>query len=450
MIALWKLPVFTPRSQVIGLLLLALGIRLAFVLTLENRLAWPDEVDFNDIAVGLLHGAGYQSDPFRANPVLPFFLAGVYKLFGYSYIAPRVVQSFIGSLTACIVFALANSLFSRRVALLAGLGVALDPSLVYITGVFYVSCLETFLLALSLYLLAISRHNDSCKVLLLSGVVMGITALCRPASLMLLPFAACFVLLSFPGRTLRRTAYALSLVCVVCITIVPWTLRNYAIYRQVIPVSTGSGGFLWRGNNELSQGDADDRYLMPGEGEVWTSRLQELALHYRRTVEQKYAKVQNDLKALDAVGHDRYLQKLALAYMAEHPLRSIELFVYKVSTLYTAFTPVRTEHREFISPKHRFLFSLLFYPTLLLGAFGALYGLRAWRKHLLMYLPIAALTLGYGVLTAAARFRVPIEPYIIIFACYGCTIIWEFITRPQSYHVSITLNHSTCRRGRKV
>jgi 4-amino-4-deoxy-L-arabinose transferase-like glycosyltransferase len=433
MISLWKLPVFTPRSQVIGLFFLALGVRLAFVLTLENRLTWPDEVDFNDIAVGLLHGAGYQSDPFRANPVLPFFLAGVYKLFGYSYIAARVVQSFIGSLTACIVFALANSLFTRRVALLAGLDVAFYPSLVYITGVFYVSCLETFLLALSLYLLAISCDNDSLKVLLLSGVVMGITTLCRPASLMLLPFAACFVLLSFPGRTLHRTAYALSLVFVVCITIVPWTLRNYAVYRHVIPVSIGSGGFLWKGNNELSWGDAEDRSLslMPGEDEVWTSRLQELALHDRRTVEQKYAKVKNDLKVLDAVGQDRYLQKLALAYMTEHPVRSLELFVSKVGTLYTAFTPVRAENGEVISHKRRFLFSLLFYPTLLLGAFGALYGLREWRKHLLMYLPIAALTLGYGVLTAAARFRVPIEPYIIIFACYGCTILWEFITGPN-------------------
>jgi hypothetical protein len=188
---------------------------------------------------------------------------------------------------------------------------------------------------------------------------------------------------------------------------------------------------MWRGNNELSRGDAEDRYLMPGEGEVWTSRLQELTPHYRRTVEQKYAKVQNDLKALDAVGYDRYLQKLALVYMAEHPLRSIELFVSKIGTLYTAFSPVRTENGEFISHKRRFLFSLLFYPTLLLGVFGALYGLREWRKHLLMYLPIAALTLGYGVLTAAARFRVPIEPYIIIFASYGCTILWEFITRPK-------------------
>jgi 4-amino-4-deoxy-L-arabinose transferase-like glycosyltransferase len=440
----------TPRIQIIGLFVLALGLRLAFVLTLENRLTWPDEVDFNDIAVGLLHGAGYQSDPFRANPLLPFFLASVYKLFGYSYIAPRVVQSFAGAFTACLVFALANSLFSRRVALLAGLGVALYPSLIYITGVFYVSCLETFLLALSLYLLALSHHHDSWKVLLLSGVVIGLTALCRPASLTLLPFAACFVLLAFPGRAFRRTVYALALVGVVCITIVPWTLRNYAVYGQVIPIATGSGMFLWRGNNELTRGDAEDRYLMPGEGEAWTSRVQDLELPYRSTVEHKYARVQNDLKALDAVGHDRYLQKLALAYMAEHPVRVIKLFVSKVGTLYTAFTPVRTENREFINHTRRFVFSLLFYPTLLLGAFGALYGLREWQKYLVIYLPIAALTLGYGVLTAAARFRVPMEPYIIIFACYGGTSLWEFITRPQWQHVSTTLNHSPCQRRRKV
>jgi 4-amino-4-deoxy-L-arabinose transferase-like glycosyltransferase len=417
----------TPASQAAGLFLLAFGARLAFVLTLEERLFWPDEMDFNAIAVGLLRGDGYQSDSFRANPVLPFFLTLIYKLFGYGYVAPRIVQSVLGALTACIVFALAKSLFSRHVALLAALGVALYPSLIYVSGFFYVSSLETFLLALSVYLLFLSSKNDSFLFLLLSGFVIGIAALCRPASLALLPFAVCFLLLAFTGSTLRKVMFALSLFSIVGLTIVPWTLRNYSVYKRVIPVSTGSGLFLWRGNNELARGDSDDRYLDPGAGSVWMSRLKELPPDQRESVLQAYAKVRHDLEGLDPASYDRYLLRLGLAYMANHPFRSIELFIYKVGTLYTAFTPLRAENKEIINSQKAFLFSLLFYPTLFLAAFGALYGIREWRKYFLIYSPIIALILGYGVLTTAARFRVPIEPYIIIFASYGAAVISDFL-----------------------
>ena len=92
------------RIQPLALFFLAFVVRLGFVLTLEHRLYWPDEVAFDKIALGLLNGEGYQSGPFRANPVLPFFLAVVYKVFGHIYIAPRIIQSFIGALTACIIF----------------------------------------------------------------------------------------------------------------------------------------------------------------------------------------------------------------------------------------------------------------------------------------------------------------------------------------------------------
>jgi hypothetical protein len=67
-------------SFAICLFLGAFVVRIGFILTLEDRLYWPDEVEFNNIALGLLNGEGYQSNPYRANPVLPFFLASVYHL----------------------------------------------------------------------------------------------------------------------------------------------------------------------------------------------------------------------------------------------------------------------------------------------------------------------------------------------------------------------------------
>jgi 4-amino-4-deoxy-L-arabinose transferase-like glycosyltransferase len=422
------------KSQIIFLFLIAFVIRTAVILTLEDRLYWPDEQVFDSIALSLLKGDGYVSDPFRANPVLPSFLAGVYKIFGYNYLAPRIIQGFIGSLTVIIIYAIAQRLYNRRVAFLAGSGMALYPPLVYACGIFYVLCLFTFLMALSVYLLSLSREYEgirSSMFLILSGIVIGITILCRPIFLAFIPFAFIFVIFSSRGEILHRVAYGALLLLITFLTIFPWTLRNYVQYERPILVSTGGGLFLWRGNNELTRGDTADRYLMPGFGETWTTRLEKLEPDHRRALTQKYDKVQQDLQSIGSIDHDKYLQKLAFAFIIQHPGRSLELFIQKLHTLYAPFSRVQDENRDIISKKKRLILAAIFYPMLLLGLFGMLNSLRTLRQHFVLYLPIVALTLVYGVLTAATRFRLPIDPYIIIFASSGIIVIWDLGSRAR-------------------
>jgi 4-amino-4-deoxy-L-arabinose transferase-like glycosyltransferase len=424
------------RILIIGLLFVAFVVRVGFVLTLENRLYWSDEPVFNDIALGLLKGEGYKSGTFRANPVLPFFLASMYQIFGYNYIAPRLVQSLIGSLTVLLVFAIVQQLFSRRVAFLSSLWIALFPSLIYICGVFYVDCLLTFLIALNIYILYLNTQYEgyrSLAFLMLSGLTIGITVLCRPIFLAFLPFAIFFVVSSYRGSVAHRMIYAVALVIMTSLTILPWTFRNYILFKRVILVSSGSGDFLWRGNNELTRGDTNDRYLHPGEGGVWTRRLQEVEPTRRRELVQKYSGVQRDLESLDEIDRDRYLQRIALAFIGQNPSRALVLFIRKIGTIYTAYTGVWPTNRDNIGSTKRLVLSVIFYPTLILSLFGMLYALRQWRKYLILYLPIVSLTLAYGITTGASRFRIPIEPYIIIFASYGVVVLWDF----RSYFVNL-------------
>jgi 4-amino-4-deoxy-L-arabinose transferase-like glycosyltransferase len=422
------------KTQAIGLFLLALAVRVAFVLTLENRLYWPDEIDFDNVAVSLINGEGYQSDAFRGNPILPFFLAGSYKIFGHSYIAPRILQSFIGSLTVLVMFTLARRLHGRRVALLAGLGLALFPSLVYTSGVFYVDCLFTFLIALTVYLLSITPPSGGFQrlgLIGLSGIALGITVLCRPIFLAYLPFAVLFTIFRYGEDLRRRIAYALILAAMAFMTIMPWTLRNYAMYDRLLLVSTGTGLFLWRGNNELTRGDTDDRYLDPGAGDVWLSRLQSLEPSQREELSHKYDLVSRDLHTLDNIDKDRYLQKLAISFIVEHPARSLALFFHKLQTLYTPFTEVRPEHATIFNDMQRFIFLLIFYPTLVLGIIGAVHGLSNWRDHLPLYLAVLSISVAYGITTAAARFRIPIEPFLILYAAQGAVLVWGLIRSTQ-------------------
>ena len=422
------------KTHSVGLFLLALAVRVTFVLTLEDRLYWPDEIDFDNVAVSLINGEGYLSDAFRGNPILPFFLAGSYKIFGHSYITPRILQSFVGSLTVMVMFTLARRLHGCRVALLAGLGLALFPSLVYTSGVFYVDCLFTFLIALTVYSLSITPPSGTFRrlgVIGISGIALGITVLCRPIFLAYLPFAVLFIIFRYGENLGRRIAYALILAAMAFVTIMPWTVRNYAMYDRLLLVSTGSGLFLWRGNNELTRGDTDDRYLDPGAGEVWFSRLQTLELSQRRELSHKYGLISGDLKGLDNIDKDRYLQKLAISFIVENPARSLALFFQKLQTLYTPFTEVRPEHASIFNDMQRFAFLLIFYPTLVLGVIGVVHGLSRWREHLPLYLAVLSISIAYGITTAAARFRIPIEPFLILYAAQGAVLVWGWVCNAQ-------------------
>jgi 4-amino-4-deoxy-L-arabinose transferase-like glycosyltransferase len=422
------------KTEAVGLFLLALVVRVAFVLTLEDRLYWPDEIDFDRIAMSLINGEGYQSDVFRSNPILPFFLAGSYKIFGHSYLAARILQCFIGSLTVLVMVTLARRLHGGRVALLAGIGLALFPSLVYTSGVFYVDCLFTFLIALTVYLLSItppSRGFQRLGLIGLSGIALGITVLCRPIFLAYLPFAVLFTIFRYGEDLRRRIAYALILAAMAFMTIMPWTLRNYAMYDRLLLVSTGTGLFLWRGNNELTRGDTDDRYLDPGAGDVWLSRLQSLPLSGREELSHKYDLVSRELQTLDNIDKDRYLQKLAMSFIVEHPARSLALFFHKLQTLYTPFTEVRPEHTTIFNDMQRFTFLLIFYPTLVLGIIGVLHGLSGWREHLPLYLAVVSISVAYGITTAAARFRIPIEPFLVLYAAQGAVLVWGWVRSAQ-------------------
>jgi hypothetical protein len=266
-----------------------------------------------------------------------------------------------------------------------------------------------------------------------SGIALGITVLCRPIFLAYLPFAVLFVLFRYGENWPRRIAYALVMASMAFLAIMPWTLRNYAKYDRLLLVSTGSGLFLWRGNNELTRGDTNDRYLNPGAGEIWVSRLKGLEPMQKIELANKYELVKRDLQELDGIDGDRYLQKLAISFMVEHPGHALALFTKKLRTLYTPFTEVRSQHRSIFNDTQRLTFSLLFYPTLILGLIGALHGFSNSREHLPLLLVIISISVAYGITTAAARFRIPMEPFLILYAAQGAVLVWSWVCSAQRH-----------------
>jgi 4-amino-4-deoxy-L-arabinose transferase-like glycosyltransferase len=416
-----------------GLLIfgLALALRLAWVLTLRNSLAWPDEFDFAAIARGLANGEGYVSESFRANPILPFYLNLVFRVVGEQYTIARIGQAILGALTCVLVYRTAALLLGQAVGVLAGIALALYLPQIFVAGVFYVDAFLTFFCALSVYLAVLAVRDDGVRLRLAAacGVALGLTILARPV------FAVCVPAIGLAWLCRTRVAWSgrlaacVVLVATTAVPVVPWIVRDYAVHGRVLPISSGFFTKLWQGNSELSVGDADDRELM-WNTDVWRRRLATLDPAEASAVEARYAAADVRVRELQAVTHDRYLatdqvlRPIVLDYMRAHPARVASLFWKKLVTLYSAYTPTMV-HNEFTSERNQWLAALSFYPVLVLALLGMAIGFREWRRLGALYGVVLAVSAAYCLLNTCMRFRLPLDPYLIVFASLGAIGIWR-------------------------
>lgn len=418
------------RGCLWGVFVLACVVRLGWVATLGPALVWPDEEEFVGIARHLAAGDGYVSVSYRANPILPAYLAAVFHVFGESYPAARVGQAIMGALTCVLVAATGMRLLGVAVGTIAGLMLAVYLPHVYLSGVFYAECLFTLLIASTVY--AAVRSIDAPRPLpwlVATGLSFALTTLSRPIFLAYLPFLVAAVVYASRGALARKLVMATTLVVATVLGILPWSLRNYLVLGRPVLVSTGFGTKLWQGNNEGAVGDADDRELSFRQ-DVWHERIAAYPEPERSAIEARYREAAHRIDALRAASGDDYtatdavLGPLAWEHIRTHPLRTIELFVRKLGTLYLPFskTLVTNEHT---TSRNQWLAALAYVPVLLLAVAGICFSAGRHPGLWILYGLIASVTAAYGVLTACTRFRLPLDPYLVVFAAATVVELWS-------------------------
>jgi len=96
----------------------------------------------------------------------------------------------------------------------------------------------------------------------------------------------------------------------------------------------------------------------------------------------------------------------------------------------------RVEAKNQFNSSFTMLISMLsFTPILILFLIGLLFSIPKWRKPLVLFFVILSFALGYSFFQTRVRYRIPVEPYIIIFAANGLVVVWEkiklFLNRPD-------------------
>jgi hypothetical protein len=159
---------------------------------------------------------------------------------------------------AVLLFLIASSLLPTGAAAIAGALVALSPHLTYYSLALSPDSLSVVPVLAAVLVLTRALVRPRITTLIAVGVLTGLSCWLRSNALLMAPFlAAATVALLDRGRSLRCGA---ALVCGALIAIAPVTLRNWAAYRQFIPLSIGAGITLIEG---IADYDDAGRFGMP-------------------------------------------------------------------------------------------------------------------------------------------------------------------------------------------
>lgn len=215
-----------------------------------------DEVEYHLLAKNVAAGNGLTYDgkeltSFRP-PLLPGFLAAVYTIFSHSYVAGRIAVALVGaSLPVIIFWATLIYVDDLRCARIAALLAAVYYPFIKLSGLLISDAPFTALalLFLCVFGLMLRKQKKTIVLPIAGGVLLGLCLLCRP-TVLLLPFW----LLLLVGYVRNKKLFLRNLGLVTffaALTISPWTVRNFFVHRQFVPVSTQGGYAFWQCHNEL-------------------------------------------------------------------------------------------------------------------------------------------------------------------------------------------------------
>jgi 4-amino-4-deoxy-L-arabinose transferase-like glycosyltransferase len=411
----WKPPAEMPltirqqdqRQQLLDgviIFFLALAVRLAWTAAavqvdpfLRDAPLHGDAASYDRIIQSLLAGTGFSEHPPAPGafwpPLYPYVMSLFYALVGYHLEAGRLVQVVFGAMVPLGMYLVTLRIFNRPVAWLTAAGLIIYPYLVYFGAWLIADTLYMSLLVVALWLCSRIVDHWSLAIAGLIGCVLGLSALTKPVTLLMLPF---FVLwLFFAPRNLkllRKLSLAGLLLMFFFLVLLPWTVRNYLIFEKAILISTNGAYTLLGANNPAAWGGHSEGVpaLISGLDDASMADI-----FTRQAVEWIQSNPLQFLRLLP-VKYLRLLSPLSVASSpADYPLSGAGL-IYWIYGLY-----------------------------LISGLAGILLSLRSWRRCGFLYAPLLGVLVSTALFYGDVRYTLPMVPSLVLFASLFVVRVWK-------------------------
>lgn len=370
-----------------SIFIIALFLRLSAVFSQReiDKIPQSDAAGYDEMAANLASGKGLTqlidgslTPVIYRSPGFPMFLAGIYYIFGHHYITAKIIQAVIGALFCIVIFLIANMIYDNAIiGLIASLFTALYKP--FISGFYYYGgpaslrseyfC--TFMVGLAILALFYFIKKEDIKTGILAGIFMGLAVLTR-TEFALFPIVLIIYLLYISKLSLKVLLKKYFVVYLfIILTISPWIVRNYIVFKEFIPLSTTGGITFWVGNNALANGGESNP--------AWSWK-------------------DGDSKK------DREYFKKGIEYLKNNPKRVPKLFIRKILVHWAPFAEGFKLFNSF------YAFILLF------GSAGILFFRKKTILENILLLIFLSTTLSAIITYGEPRYRYPYEPYLIIFS----------------------------------
>jgi 4-amino-4-deoxy-L-arabinose transferase-like glycosyltransferase len=425
------------RWPVLALLFgVALALRLVFLLETRGA-SWyyltrytVDAWYFRTMAQYLAaHGFNWP-EVFFMPPLYPYLLAAYTFIFGSGLGFLQFLQLVLGSITAVLVFRLAERTFDRTVAIAAFAGYLLYGNTLFLDAAYLPNALTTFLQMTAVYVLVLAadkaptlRSSHLLSIYhLVVGTILGLLMLIRAEFLLTIPLIILFWLLLRLRRKTgtvpvfrARSLGGLALGC--AIVVAPVFLHNLLRGDPTL-ISYNGGLNFYLGNNPKADGTWQPAYPLVQTGSVTIETLKRNSL------------TRPDGTLMKPSASSGYWLDQALHFIRTNPGRFLQLTARRLGLLVNNYEVPNNYYFD-LARQRSWTLKLAFLPfglILALGVAGLLMhtdsrkspthdpGRTTLLVIALLFL-IIHLTSGTLILTVS-RLRAPLVPLLAGFAAY--------------------------------
>ena len=411
------------RRRLLVIVAVGAGLRLAWVLfASRDPQGLVDPAFYRRYAEQLAAGDGYvlvNGEPTAYYPVgYPAALAALFTVVLRTplpddlALATGLFQLVLGVATIVLTYVVGRRLFDDRVGLIAAGIVAVFPNLIFHTAVPLTETLFIFLVMAALAVLLVpdwSEEQPTTWRLIAFGVLVGMSMLVRPISLLLLPAALVAWLVAGVGtrRALFRVAAA---ALAAALVIAPWTVRNLVVMDAPVVISTNLGDNLCIGN----QAEATGGFVVTDE-----------CFAHNQDVPNPEGEVERDAEN----------RRRAVTYALGHPLDEIRLAGWKAVSLFEddhdGLSAAESYGNDpFLADRTRTMLATVadgfYYAVVALALLGAPFVVsRREPRRLFFALATLGLTLVPLAFFGDSRFHVPSLPLAAVFAATTLSVVLE-------------------------
>ncbi len=396
-----------------------------------------DAFEYDYYARSIASGNGYPRSDYLLQggptairgPGYPYLLGAIYALSGDSLAAGRLLDATLGTLTVLLLYLVAKRIWGRRVGLLAAALAAVFPPLVLLSReLVSESLFIPLILGAVLCVLNFRRSGGAVRWAAAGGGLCGLAILTRPTGFALIFPVALGVWTLRPRLRFESLLPPASVICCAALVVVPWIVRDAINFGRFVPVTT-SGGIAMAGtynaasyHDSASHGAWRDPQAIPEFKPLFIT------------------------SGIDEGTVDVILRRDADEFAWKHPQYVAETTGWNLLRLFEVVGGSVVDRSGAISyrgigsadPLAERIGLALVIPLAAIGVFAMRRSASLRRKRrdgpsriphgpLFLWLIPFLLIASAAPIAGLPRYRVPIDPFLMILAAIGLIWLWDHL-----------------------